>query len=206
MEADFNHKRSASCFPQLEPTQKERRGSVKSAGKEDTERRGGLAENCEVQQTVSERMIDMHREVHMGRALGAFSCAKRGPSVVLRSKPAIGGNVLQRSTKNNLLQPPAFRPATIGTVQLNIFKRPMLRQRPLSTATMQMVLYHSSKAFQKPLRYGYTIRTPTTCDLPVLYVLQKRNSPASNTQRASCRTSSSCSRIIKHLGEVGQFY
>lgn len=183
MEADFNHKRSASCFSQLEPTRKEGRRSAKAAGRKDTTRRGGTAENCEVQNTVSERMTDMHRKVRLGKVLGAFSCTKRGPSVALRSKPAIGGDVLQKSTKNIRLQPPACRFATIGTVLLNILKRPMLQQYPLSTATIEMVLYHSSTAFQKPLRYGYTIRIPTTSDHPVLYVLQKRNSPASYTSK-----------------------
>lgn len=179
MEADQNHKQSASCFSQLEPTRKERRRSVKPAGRKDTTRREGMAENLEVQNTVSERMTDMHRKVRLGKVLGAFSCTKRGPSVALRSKPAIDGNVTQKSTKNTRLQPPACRSATIGMVLLSILKRPTQQQHPLSTATMKMVYYHSSKAFQKPLRYGYTIRIPTTCDLPVLYVLQKRNSPAS---------------------------
>lgn len=180
MEADQNHTPSASCFSQLEPTRKEEKRSAKPAGKVDTNRRGGTAKNYEVQDTVSERMTDMHRKARLGKVLGAFSCTKRGPSAALRSKPARGGAVTQKSTKNTRLQPPACRFATIGMVLPNILKRPMQQPHPLSTATMWTVLYHSSTASQKPLRYGYTIRTPSTGGLPVLYVLQKRNSPASH--------------------------
>lgn len=158
METDQNQNRSAICFPQLEPTQKEGRRSVKPVGKEDTTRGEESAENCEVQ--VSERMIDMHRKVHMWKASGKLPSTKREPSDVLRSIFARDGMVTQKSTTNTRPLPAYRFLANIGSVQLNILKRLTQQPHRLSTpATMSTVFYRSSTAFQKTLRYRHTIQS-----------------------------------------------
>lgn len=167
MEADQNHKPSTSCFSQLESTRKESRRSVKPAGKEDTTRREESAEICVVQTKVSERMIDMHRKVYMWKAFGELSVTIRGPSAVLRNKPARGGKVMQKSITNNRLLPPACRfLATTGMVLPIILKRPMPQPRPFSNRYDENGSFTTrQRHFQKLLRYWVCNSNPTTCAL-----------------------------------------
>lgn len=69
METDQNHKQSASCFSQLEPTRKEGERSVKTAGKKDTTGNEGAAVICEVRYVVLKSMFDMHQSDLIRRIL-----------------------------------------------------------------------------------------------------------------------------------------
>lgn len=176
METDKNQNPSASCFPQLEPTRKEGRRSMKSAGREDTTRREESAENCRVQFAVSERMRDMHRKVHMWKEVGELSSTKREPSVVLRSNSARDGKVTQQSlTKTR--QPHAYFRffANIAPVQLNILKihattSPLEHPRYDEHGILPLV-----NSISENSQVQIYNPKPTSCGLPVLHVLYKRN-------------------------------
>lgn len=199
METDQNQNPSASCFPQLEPTRKEGRRSMKSAGRKDTTRREESAENCRVQFAVSERMRDMHRKVHMWKEVGELSSTKREPSVVLRSNSARDGKVTQQSlTKTR--QPHAYFRffANIAPVQLNILKihattSPLEHPRYDEHGILPLV----NTASQKTLRYRYTIQNRPHVAFQYFMYYTRGTRILNTHQRPSCRTLPSCSRIIK---------
>lgn len=200
MEADQNHKRSASCFPQLEPMQEEGRRNVKTAGKEDTTRKYGTAIYCEVLDVVSKSMIDMHRKIRICKALGEQPSAKRENSVVLRSNRASEGKVLQKSKTNNKLH----LPVKTVTVPLKIPKRPMLQPPSSSThVSMWKVLTNPSTTFRN--LSGATLQSEADLMRPSSTVSTiNEDSHHLNYQRLSCRMPSSCTRIFKTSGSKRQ--
>lgn len=207
MEIDQYYKPSASCFSQLEPTRKEGRRRVKPAGNKDTTRRAETAGNCLEQKMVSERMIDMHRKVHMWKAFGELSSTKRRPSVALRSNLARGGKVMQKSIMNTRLQPPACRfSVTTGMVLPNILKRPMPQPRPFSNpATMKKLLYHSSTAFRNPSGTGSQSKSNLMCPSSTLCTIQEGPETLTHTSVYAAGYRYPVPGSSKRLGEVGRF-
>lgn len=192
MEADQNQKRSASCFPQLEPTREEGRRSVKTAGKEDTTGKDGTAVKREVLDVVSKSMIDMHRKVRICEASGEQPSTKRENSVVPRSNRASEGKVLQKSQK---IKP--HQPVQTGKVQLKILTRPM-PQPPSSSTNVSMwkVLTNPSTTFRD--LSGATLQSKADLMWPssTLSTINE-DSHHLKHQQLSCRTPSSCSWIFK---------
>lgn len=200
MEADQNHKQSASCFSQLEPMGKERRRSVKTAVDEDTTGNDVTTTNCKVRYVVSKSMIDMHRKVRFCEASGEQLSTKRETSAALRSNRASEGKVLQKSmTKIKL-----HLPVKTVSVLLKILKRPMLQPPSSSThVSMRKVLTPASTTFRN--LSGATLQSEADLMWPSS-TLSTTNEDSHHLkyQRLSCRTPSSCTRIFETSGSKRQ--
>lgn len=200
MEADQNHKRSASCFSQLEPMRKEGRRSGKIAVKEDTAGKDRTATNCEVRYVVSKSMIDMHRKVRICEASGEQPSTIRETSVVLRSNRESDGKVLQKS-KTKIKH---HQPVHTGKVQLKILKRPM-HQPPSSSTHVSMwkVFTNPSTTFRNlsgaTLQSKADLMWPSSTSSTI-----NEDSHHLKYQQLSCRMPSSCTWIFKTSGSKRQ--
>lgn len=199
MEADQNHKQSASCFSQLEPMGKEGRRSVKIVVKEDTARKDGAATNCEVRYVVSKSMIDMHRKVRICEASGEQPSTIRETSVVLRSNRESDGKVLQKSQK---IKP--HQPVQTGKVQLKILIRPMPQPPSSSTRVRMWKVLTTTATYLRNLS-GTTLQSKADLMWPSsTFSTINVDSHHFKYQQLSYRTPLSCTRIFKTSGRNRQ--